>query len=251
MASKTTDDNVYDAVINLHVKLDGQLDLAALQQLFDRSLLKYRNFSRVPTQTKPGGAISWITVHYDPINHFHRHTVGDKAELRHLADQLMNKTMDLRSPNKPWWDVHLIVEHGNKANSWLHIRVHHVVGDGISLTEAFADIMTDAQGKPVDLSDNFNPARFRPKRRSFFGQIAGFVRATLKLPLTLFDAARNGVEGLGLLVGRYDTVTPYWNHKEVDAIAITSWPAPLRPSQYRNWLVLLRAMKLYFAIIGL
>ena len=76
--------------------------------------------------------------------------VDSEEEALKLVDDIQKKPIhDI--DNKPWWIFHLI-ENVGLGESVVMARFHHAIGDGISLVLVMQRLMTDKDGKPLQIS---------------------------------------------------------------------------------------------------
>ncbi len=175
-----------------------------LREVIESRFLKYRRFAQRAVQ-KTAGAF-WET---DPYFDLNRHVLrtalpgrADKAELQHLASDLMSTPLDF---SKPMWQFHLVEDY--QGGSAVILRIHHSYADGIALIHvllaltdpaAEAALTPDAEAEHVEDAGIF---------RRFFNPVDKAVQTTLKLgrgllgegadmvrhPTHALDYARNGV----------------------------------------------------------
>jgi hypothetical protein len=165
MVSGTVDTPQFDTLINICCTMDPVPDLNRLKADFSAEVLPHQRMHSVPFQRKPLDQVVWIAQRVDLEHHFVVHDVPTTAAARTLIDHLAS--MLLRDKSRPWWEIHLIRPADSKAG-FMIIRVHHAIGDGVSLMEAFAPLLRDQFGGKLDLSSQFNPRHQTAKsKRSF------------------------------------------------------------------------------------
>jgi diacylglycerol O-acyltransferase len=166
----------YDAIINVLVRFDRLMTLEDLREVFLLNIVPYEKFHSVPMQ-KNFGPVTWMPQKVDITKHVigssvRRPQSSAKLSIRELeqlvrdeAEKHLNTPLSTRCSGRPWWEVHHISVDGTTVGGVL-LRIHHALGDGVSLMEAMADVLTDASGKPLDMSKAFSPAP-RGARKSF------------------------------------------------------------------------------------
>ena len=102
---------------------------------------------RCVARTGPLGSAHWEqSAAFDPADHFHRvalPTPGDRAALQTLVADLASTPLD---HGRPLWEVHLIEGVGSGAA--LLTRVHHAVGDGVTLARVLLGASDDGDPGP-------------------------------------------------------------------------------------------------------
>ena len=132
------------------VSFDGQ-PVRSLREVIEQRMLRYDRFrQRVVESGRPLQGLRWEA---DPDFDLERHLVreelpapGDEAALQRRVSDLASEPLD---PDHPLWRFHLIQEFG--GGSALITRVHHCIGDGISMVHAMlslTDAEADAQADP-------------------------------------------------------------------------------------------------------
>ncbi|CAO2813942.1 unnamed protein product [Amaranthus hypochondriacus] len=126
-----------DQVINCAMGLKHPIDIEALKKAFSTSIfLKHPRFCSLIVQN-PNGTHQWRRTHVNIDDHFIiNNTIpetkpsddkedDESAVNAYLADMAVSSTL---SKNKPLWEVHVLL--GLKC---IVLRVHHALGDGVSL----------------------------------------------------------------------------------------------------------------------
>jgi WS/DGAT/MGAT family acyltransferase len=142
------------AVINGLLFFEQPVDCERLRATLERRLLQYDRFRQRITQA--GLLVKYPAWEYDLTfdMNAHLHRIGlppprDLATLKALINDLMSTPLDM---SKPPWQIYLVEGYGK--GSALIIRLHHSIGDGISLLQvllALTDSEPDApwpQGLP-------------------------------------------------------------------------------------------------------
>ncbi len=177
-----------------------------LREVVESRFLKYRRFAQRAVQ-KTAGAF-WET---DPYFDLNRHVLrtalpgrADKAELQHLASDLMSTPLDF---SKPMWQFHLVEDY--QGGSAVILRIHHSYADGIALIHVLL-ALTDPASEiaPTHETETEQTEDTAGIFRRFFNPVDKAVQTTLKLgrgllgggadmfkhPTHALDYARSGVQ---------------------------------------------------------
>lgn len=212
----------YDSIINAVVTLEGRLDVAALVSVLQSRLVHYTRFRAVPVQTTPCGEIFWAARPVDPAAHVFTAAVGGPPGSAASADAIdaIANTL-LLTKERPWWEIHVLrhsegVQPSAKGPNGAAVegeattvvfRIHHCLGDGLSLSEVFLDMLVDATGGSVAVQSV--PTAGGGSRGG--GNTRGARTPLWRYPLLLVDAVACALRVLALpIVGR-DTPTAFSN----------------------------------------
>ena len=174
-----------------------------LREVIETRFLKYRRFTQLAVQ-KAAGAFWENDPYFDIDRHVLRTALpgrADKAELQHLASDLMSTPLDF---TKPLWQFHLVEDY--QGGSAVIMRIHHCYADGIALIHvllSLTDPAADAAPTPAVEAERAEDAGIF---RRFFEPVDRVVNTTLKLgrglvgegadivrhPTRALDYARNG-----------------------------------------------------------
>ena len=149
-----------------------------LQEVIATRFLKYPRFRQRPVQ-KSTGAFWESDPHFDIARHVLRTALpgkADKAELQHLASDLMSAPLDF---SKPLWQFHLV--EGYRGGSALILRIHHCYADGIALIQVLLSLTDPAPGAAPVTEGSGDAAEDAGLFRRFFDPVDKAVNATLKL----------------------------------------------------------------------
>jgi hypothetical protein len=204
MVTGSYDVEGYDTIINVAARFDGGLpDTAAFADLFLAHAAPHMRFSCVPMQEKPLGEVFWTPRAIDRAHHFLDVATEDEADTRRAVDAIVDTV--LADKDRPWWEAHLLRER-NGGGGTLLLRMHHAIGDGISIVQALAPCMTDAAGAAVDLEHLF-------KQRSFRAPVdknASIVSSVLLKPLAkVVDVVRSLAKVIAVSTMGGDTKTRF------------------------------------------
>lgn len=161
-----------------------RLEYERLREVIETRFLKYRRFTQRAVQ-KTSGAFWETDPHFDIGRHVLRTALpgrADKAELQHLASDLISTPLDF---SKPLWQYHLVEDY--QGGSALILRIHHCYADGIALIQVLLS-MTDPDARaapaPADEAEHAEDAGIF---RRFFDPVDKVVHTTLKLSRGLVD----------------------------------------------------------------
>jgi diacylglycerol O-acyltransferase len=118
---------------------DEPLDFERFKTTLEQRFITFDRFRQRVVETRRGAR--WeMDPHFDIVNHIHRIALpapGDQTALQELVSDLMSTPLDF---TKPLWQFHL-VEGYQGGSAWI-CRLHHCIGDGISLMRVLL-AMTD------------------------------------------------------------------------------------------------------------
>lgn len=215
----------YDSIINLALWYDARLPKQeVLQKAFADHVVPHMRFHSIPHQKVDCGPIDWVCQRVEVEKHFFTRKAQMRPTLeaegfaataegavRRDVEELLNTTLTTKAEGRPWWEVHLIeapvaTSGQSAANStrppgMVLVRIHHSLGDGVSLMEMFADAVVDADGTPISQLNLFTPAS-RGARASF---------SPLKTLKFVGSALKSIVQILGLATVGGDTPCSFQN----------------------------------------
>jgi len=130
-------------MITIVLMFDEPLEHDHVRATIEHWLLRHSRFvQRVGGPLLPFGSPRWETdPHFDLRAHLHRVALpapGDQKALQDLVSDLMSTSLD---HEKPLWQVHVV--EGVGSGSAFVMRLHHCIGDGVSLAELFREITED------------------------------------------------------------------------------------------------------------
>lgn len=127
-------------IVNCLLFFKGKLDLHRLRELVETSL--YLPRFRSTCVLDPSGRDCWkLALDFDVRLHCYRLALpspGSDRELEEVVGCLISKPLD---QSKPLWES-IILEGYQGGGSCLLMRIHHVLGDGISLGKLFFERLT-------------------------------------------------------------------------------------------------------------
>ena len=174
---------------------DRPVDWAAIRGVIrDRLIARYPRFRQRVTEGALASPRWEVDPHFDVEAHLHHVALpapGDQAALQELVSDLMSTPLDF---SKPLWQFHLVDGFG--GGGAIIYRIHHCVGDGISLARVLLSLADDAgdagvAGEPGAREHGFHP--LAAARRGL--ERARHTADALTDPKRLAALAREGVEG--------------------------------------------------------
>jgi diacylglycerol O-acyltransferase / wax synthase len=169
----------YEPIINIALWYDTRLPKEEiLQRAFADHVVPHMRFHSVPHQTTDCGPVDWVCKRVEVEKHFFTRTAQMRPTLeaegfaataegavRREVEELLNTTLATKAEGRPWWEVHFVEAPpvpghvaGSRPPGMVVVRVHHSLGDGVSLMEMFADVVVDADGTPISQMKLFAPS---------------------------------------------------------------------------------------------
>lgn len=152
---------------------------------------KLMHFDRFKSAVKFNGR-EWVFVdaEVDLINHILSVDVTSEKNMMEECDRIVMNNLGEYDGAKPLWVFHRITNKGSGLSGLL-IRIHHVIGDGISLVTAMSKILTDEFGAPLDLrvpdvKDSGKESLRAMPSPSFFEKVNSFLEI-VSLPVSKYD----------------------------------------------------------------
>lgn len=127
------DDDTQRMVITVMMRFAGIVPFRKVEELVRERVLRHPRFrQRVVDALLPGVAPSWEEdPHFSLHSHLHRVALpepGDDATLLAMVSDLASTSLDRRIP---LWQLHVV--EGAPGGTVLVARLHHAIGDGVSL----------------------------------------------------------------------------------------------------------------------
>ncbi|KAL8136101.1 wax ester synthase/diacylglycerol acyltransferase 11-like isoform X1 [Apium graveolens] len=124
--------NVYIvAIMGSKIKLQPDV----IKPILIHALLKHPRFSSLQVKDKHSGELKWIPTKVDIENHVIVPELDpnmDGAD-EFVEDYLSNLSKTNIPNSKPLWDIHLLNVKTSEAEALIIYRIHHSIGDGMSL----------------------------------------------------------------------------------------------------------------------
>lgn len=172
-------------IINGCIYFDQLPDLATTKTAFASSFLKYVRFHSVP---EPGpGSYVWVDRGCNIDDHFIESSVDSADDVKAYIDDVMAKDLRLGAL-QPLWEVHMVKCRGDGASVCV-FRVHHSLGDGISLMKVFLGMLKRADGSPYPMPSAFQRkgSRAKPGVVKLIADFLGAFKTVLMLPVGAYD----------------------------------------------------------------
>ncbi len=134
------DSDAQRMMITTILRFDGVLTFAEVEALVRARLLAHKRFrQRVVESSLPGVGPSWEEdPRFTLSSHLHRAALPaphDESALTSFASELASQVLD---PRAPLWQMHVIED--APGGTALVTRIHHAVGDGVSLVRLLLSI---------------------------------------------------------------------------------------------------------------
>ena len=144
--------NQPDPIINIYVEFEDQCpsELDIMKHLVQK-LLGYERMAKIPVLDKKE-QLSFEDFPYDARQLIRRIPLEASDNDTHLYHMIQAHLHDpLNAPKVrgqlPWWEI-LLLENKGLGHSGILIRIHHALGDGISLATVAQQILEYADGTP-------------------------------------------------------------------------------------------------------
>lgn len=174
-----------DPIINGCLYFQTLPSIPELQAVFKEAFLKYTRFNSVPIPGK-SGLWEWADRGMNLNDHFWKVEVASSAEADKTVEDMMLKSLRL-GKEAPLWEICLI-ENTGKGDSLILLRIHHSLGDGISLMKAFLGMITLKDGSPYTMPDFKGKARKRPSMLEMAIDLMKSVKEVVSLPKGPYDS---------------------------------------------------------------
>lgn len=211
-------------VITGFLQFDEPLDFGRLVETLKNRLLCYERFKKrvVRPISGVGNAVWELDPKFDIRSHLHRVALpspGDKDALQELISDLTATPLD---PTKPLWQAHYI-EGFEGDGSVLFIRIHHCIGDGISLIRVLlstADLEPNAMwtNPACEIKGEKEDTGFFPPFEKTFKKFNRAKRRALKASEFITKEIESSISNPSHIIDRMKLVSKY----AVDATAVIS-----------------------------
>lgn len=185
------------------------IDVDAVKSGFMNSMVKHPRFSSLfVTDDKNGEKMSWRRTKVDIHKHVFAPELDPNIELadkfvEDYASNLTNTGLDLA---KPLWELHILNVKTSDANATAILKLHHSIGDGISIMSLFlasSRKASDLESLP-SLPKTKRPTSFWNNHHGFWGPIFTICTMILMVFNTFVDVMNFAATALFLK----DTDTP-------------------------------------------
>lgn len=176
-----TDCNVVVPVINIAILVNRSPSMEGLKDAFS-GLFVYDRFRGVPEQDESG---EWIFRLVDPdINkHIILATVANEEEMKQYIEKCVASPLPT---NQPYWCVHRVET--LSGISCVIVRIHHVIGDGISLVGVIDKIFRDEKLQKLSMDAGMRvPKDGMPLLTKIFKTVKSFA-SVLLLGVSPYDS---------------------------------------------------------------
>lgn len=195
-----------------------QMDVEAIKAGLEATLIKHKRFSSIVKEDKRG-VLKWLPVDVniddhvilpfiDPANSCNRDFVKKYTAKLATAPPL--------HPSRPLWQIHLLQVRSEEAASSLVMRVHHSLGDGVSLMSlllACTRKASDSQSLPtIPRQISTRPSNGRGRLPALF-----FIMALYNLFLVILYTTVDIMHFLATIVWFKDSKTPIKGYPGVES----------------------------------
>ncbi|KMT01631.1 hypothetical protein BVRB_9g216230 isoform B [Beta vulgaris subsp. vulgaris] len=183
-----------EQIINCAMGLKYPIDVEALKNAFSNSIVKHPRFCSLVVIRNPNGGEHWKRTHVNIDDHFilHHTTTTNTNDLNddvedeeaavnaYLADIAVSTPL---SKNKPLWEVHVLME-----LKCVVLRVHHTLGDGVSLMSMLSACFGQRKEIKCNVNGDKNVKEYSHEKRKW--KVRGIWGLLKSLWLTLVFGLR-------------------------------------------------------------
>ena len=192
--------NVAQPIINIFFLFDKAPSIEKLKEA-SQTLCKYDRF-RSATKLN-NGQYDFIEVNIDYDKHVLQIDIDSEEDMLNKVDLINSE--DLKGyGERPLWCIYRFSNKNGKGLTGVLIRVHHVIGDGISLVSTMVELFVSQDGKPYKLDIPIGGASGQSKNKIKSASI--FSR--------IFSIFFSAIEVLTLGATSYDTETFFFIKKK-------------------------------------
>jgi hypothetical protein len=178
-------------IINIFFLFDKAPSIEKLKEA-SKTLCKYDRFRSATKCTN--GRYDFVEVDVDFNKHVIQVDVDSEEDMQSKVDQINSE--DLKGyGERPLWCIYRLSNKNGKGLSGVLIRVHHVIGDGISLVGTMVELFVTEKGEPYKLNIPVGGASGKSKKEvkslSIISKIFSILVSTveiLTLGATAYDA---------------------------------------------------------------
>jgi len=140
--------NMIDPLINATLTLQRAPSKEQMVQMLTK-LKTFDRFMAVPTRGRGGCFMERQEVDIEA------HLIWDKCADGQAAwrrvEEVILTPLSIDKTASPWWEI-VVIQPENGDQTIILFRIHHIIGDGISLVQAMNTVFSDANGEAVDIS---------------------------------------------------------------------------------------------------
>jgi diacylglycerol O-acyltransferase / wax synthase len=179
-------------VINSIMWSSEPLDFEALKKVIeDRMIDKFPRFRQKAVHSRiPMMRAEWEDDEtFDPERHYRYVTLPEPGDAHTLQAYVSSQTGLVLDPERPLWEVHFIDGYDQGAATLF--RIHHAIGDGISLMRVVLSLTDD--GAPADLFQEVRDPSNTDVIRRTAEQAVGFGAGLVRHPTRVVGLASTAV----------------------------------------------------------
>ena len=121
----------------------------ALRKFVADAFLFYTRFRSKPEYSSDGSIMKgWVEVNVNLEEHVKELNMENREEMQAFVDEQAAQSVRL---DRPLWELFVIRVGGEKPFVAVLARIHHAIGDGISLVQMFLRMFRNNQGKTISL----------------------------------------------------------------------------------------------------
>lgn len=193
-----------EPIINILLSFARCPSVEQMESICDRLLFYERCRSAVvqsPQSGCGGGAGSWtfvdlgrkaIDIHRD---HLQTVYVDSEEDMMEMVDQIIDSQRISELEGRPLWKIYRMINRDTTKSSMILFRIHHAIGDGISLIGAIVNLFENQRGEKMKIEI---PERMGEQRISASWSLFSVAAKTLEF-------VRSAIEVLTLPQSRYDS----------------------------------------------
>ncbi|CAH9140877.1 unnamed protein product [Cuscuta epithymum] len=194
-----------------------KINVDVIKKGLECTLINHPRFSSIIKLDDKRGKKRWVPRKVNVENHIICPDLDPEMQcpdefVENYTSSLTTKSMDM---SKPLWDIHILNVKTSEANSIGILRMHHSLGDGISLISLFL-ACTRKASDPNSLPTIPSTKRTRPKFGFFRQSFLSIWRIMMVIINTIMDI----MFFLATLIFLKDTDTPLKGKKKDDELLI-------------------------------
>eukprot|EP00743_Colponemidia_sp_Colp-15_P003197 GILK01003454.1.p1 GENE.GILK01003454.1~~GILK01003454.1.p1 ORF type:complete len:501 (-),score=63.44 GILK01003454.1:169-1671(-) len=181
--------NIPHAIVQSALFFDSLPTVEDIKAVVREKMLIYHRLCSI-CEVLPSGEVVFKPAEINVDDHIITAAVENDQHLMAYLDQLCVRPVDM---SKPLWELHVI--RNGSGRSVLVPRVHHAVGDGLSMVNVFMFLFTDAEGAALSPPSFLTAQRHVQSSRK---QLVAYLRTALGLFTSI-------VKVLSLAIGASDS----------------------------------------------
>jgi len=165
--------NMIDPIINGALTVAKAPTKDNVLQMLEKIKI-YDRFVAVPTREREGCFMPRQEL--DLQAHLKWESVADGPASWKRVEEIIVSPLSIDKAIQPWWEL-VVVQPDNGDQTIVLFRIHHIIGDGISLIQAMNSLFTDMDGSEIEIEiPGLSSSRGRSSRPSIFTLAGRVVR---------------------------------------------------------------------------